>query len=175
MVNGASPGPVPACQARASNSRLTRSSWRTWPHRKLRRKVPKVDGALTVHPSAEATRVIILSPALARPGARPRSRCGQPVGAGPGAGRGWPQDQPGVVDQAVVIEGNLDAVGVVAWVASIGCSLFRGGFQYKNHYPRFRGAPFHPFIRPLITTPSVDSGLDVGSIYLHRKGRVHFP
>ena len=70
--------------------------WRTWPHRKLRRKVPKVDGALTVHPSteevrparsasassmqsppasAEATRVIILSPALARPGARPRSRC----------------------------------------------------------------------------------------------------
>ena len=29
-------------------------------------------------------------------------------------------------------------------VASIGCSLFRGGFQYKNHYPRFRGAPFHP-------------------------------
>ena len=96
MVNGASPGPVPACQARASNSRLTRSNWRTWPHRKLRRKVPRVDGALTTHPStrpvlpersasassmqsppasAEAIRVIILSPALARPGARPRSRC----------------------------------------------------------------------------------------------------
>ena len=31
MVNGPSPGPAPACQARASNSRLTRSSWRTWP------------------------------------------------------------------------------------------------------------------------------------------------
>ena len=40
----------PAAQARASNSRLTRSSWRTWPHRKLRRKVPRVDGALTVPP-----------------------------------------------------------------------------------------------------------------------------
>ena len=47
MVNGASPGPAPAAQARASSSRLTRSSWRTWPHRKLRRKVPRVDGALT--------------------------------------------------------------------------------------------------------------------------------
>ena len=36
MVNGPSPGPAPAAQARASNSRLTRSNWRTWPHRKLR-------------------------------------------------------------------------------------------------------------------------------------------
>ena len=74
---------------------LTRSSWRTWPHRKLRRKVPRVDGALTVPPRvqavppvrntsaasmqsppamAEATRVISLSPVLARPGAPPRSR-----------------------------------------------------------------------------------------------------
>ena len=45
MVNGPSPGPAPAAQARDSNSRLTRSNWRTWPHRKLRRKVPRVDGA----------------------------------------------------------------------------------------------------------------------------------
>ena len=96
MVNGASSGPAPAAQARASNSRLTRSSWRTWPHRKLRRKVPRVDGALTVQPSApavpparntsassmqsppasaDATSVITLSPGWARPGASPRSRC----------------------------------------------------------------------------------------------------
>ena len=95
MVNGASPGPAPAAQARASNCRLTRSSWRTWPHRKLRRKVPRVDGALTTQPRtpavpplrnasassiqspparAEATRVISLSPVLARPGAWPKSR-----------------------------------------------------------------------------------------------------
>ena len=95
IVNGASPGPAPACHARASNSRLTRSSWRTWPQRKLRRKMPRVDGALTTLPraqaapparnasassmqsppaSAEATSVIILSPGLARPGASPRSR-----------------------------------------------------------------------------------------------------
>ena len=94
MVNGPSPGPAPVAQARASSSRLTRSSWRTWPHRKLRRKVPRVDGALTTQPmapavppvrntlassmqsppaSAEATRVSILSPAFARPGAFPRS------------------------------------------------------------------------------------------------------
>ena len=72
-------------------SRLTRSNWRRemWPHRKLRRKVPRVDGALTTQPmappvppvrntsassmksppaSAEATRVSSLSPGFARPG-----------------------------------------------------------------------------------------------------------
>ena len=94
MVNGSLPGPAPAAQARASSSRLTRSNWRTWPHRKLLRKVPSVDGALTAQPStcsvpparsasvssmqsppanADATRVSSLSPALARPGASPRS------------------------------------------------------------------------------------------------------
>ena len=95
MLRGVSPGPAPAAQARASNSRPTRSSWRTWPPLKLRRKVPRVEGALAVKPStravppvrntsassmqsppasADATRVIILSPVFARPGARPRSR-----------------------------------------------------------------------------------------------------
>ena len=95
MVNGPSPGPEPAAQARDSSSGLTRSSWRTWPHRKLRRKVPRVDRALTAQPmapvvppvrntsassmqsppaSAEATRVSILSPVFARPGPSPRSR-----------------------------------------------------------------------------------------------------
>ena len=94
MVNGPSPGPAPAAQACTSSCRLTRSSWRTCPHRKLRRKVPRVDGAFTVQPNtaavlpvgspsassmqspparADATRVITLSPTLARPGASPRS------------------------------------------------------------------------------------------------------
>ena len=54
MVRGASPGPASVDQARAINSRLTRSSWRTWPHRKLRRNVPRVDGALTVPPGVRA-------------------------------------------------------------------------------------------------------------------------
>ena len=30
-------------------------------------------------------------------------------------GQGGRKEQPGIVDQAVVVEGNLDAVGVVAW------------------------------------------------------------
>ena len=48
-INGqrAVAGPPPAAHARANNSRLTRSSWRTWPHRKLCRKAPRVEGALT--------------------------------------------------------------------------------------------------------------------------------
>ena len=54
MVRGPSPGPAPAAQARASSSRLTRSSWRTWPHLKLRRKAPRVEGALAVKPRTRA-------------------------------------------------------------------------------------------------------------------------
>ena len=65
---------------------------------------------------AEATRVIILSPVFARPGAPPRSRCfrrswGRPTRRARVAGR----NQPGIGHQAVVVEGDLDAVGVVAW------------------------------------------------------------
>ena len=94
MVNGPSLSPAPAAQARASNSRPTRSSGGTWSHRKLRRKVPSVDGALTTQlmapavppvrnmpassmqsppASTHAAKVSILSPAFARPGASPRS------------------------------------------------------------------------------------------------------
>ena len=31
--------------------------------------------------------------------------------------------------------------GLCSVAASIGCSLFPGGFLFQNHYPRFRGAP----------------------------------
>ena len=31
------------------------------------------------------------------------------------SGEGGRKKQPGIVDQAVVVEGDLDAVGVVAW------------------------------------------------------------
>ena len=135
MVNGPSPGPPPAAQARDSSSRLTRSSWRTWPHRKLRRNVPRVEGALTMHPSteevrparsasassmqsppasAEATSVSILSPAFARPGASPRSTWLPTSSRRP---RRWARvtgrSSPALFDQAVVVEGDLDAVGVL--------------------------------------------------------------
>ena len=45
---------VAAIDTRASSSRLTRSSCLTCPQRKLRRKVPKVDGALTTQPKTLA-------------------------------------------------------------------------------------------------------------------------
>ena len=146
MVSGPSPGPARcpgACQ------QLPRSSWRTWPQRKLRRKVPRVDGALTVPPrvqavppvrntsassmqsppaSAEATSV----PVFARPhrpgrGAAGRVRAGRDAGPGwrEGAARHWP---PG---------GGRRRYGCGR--TSIGCSLFWGRFE--NHYPRFKGAP----------------------------------
>ena len=73
----------------------------------------------TVHyppASADATSVSTLSPVLARPGARPRSRCRSTSCGRPRcrAHRGG-QDQASIVDQAVVVEGDLDAVGVVIW------------------------------------------------------------
>ena len=157
MVNGAPPGPAPAAQARASNSRLTRSSWRTWPHRKLCRKVPKVEGALTTQPraqavlpvrnasassmqsppaSADATSVIILSPVLARPGARPRSRCkANQLGQAQVQGQRCGKDQPGIVDQAVVVEGDTDAVGVVAWQHLLGAPFLGPVFCFKTIIP----------------------------------------
>ena len=137
MVSGPSPGPAPACQARASNSRLTRSSWRTWPQLKLRRKVPRVDGALTVPPrvqavppvrntsassmqpppaSAEATSVIILSPVFAAPrGIAQVEALPDEFGQAEMPGQGGGKEQPGIGHQAAVVEGDTDAVGVVAW------------------------------------------------------------
>ena len=137
MVNGPSPGPAPACQARASNSRLTRSSWRTWPHRKLRRKVPSVDGALTTQPSTrpvlpERSAIGVVNAVTAgQGGGHHGHQLVAPVGAPQRfpevqmpvnqltqaeiQGEGGRKDQAGIVDQAVVVEGDLDAVGVVAW------------------------------------------------------------
>ena len=44
--------------------------------------------------------------------------------------------------------------------------MFLAGFPYKNHYPRFTGAPFHHFRKPLIPTPSVDSGLRAAMFHI---------
>ena len=134
MVNGASPGPAPVAQARASSSRLTWSSCRTWPHRKLLRKVARVKGALTLHPStrpvllersasassmqsppanAEATRVISLSPVLARPRTTEVEVIVHQLTQAEIQGQGGRKDQPGIVDPAVIVEGELDAVEVL--------------------------------------------------------------
>ena len=41
---------------------------------------------------------------------------------------------------------------------AIGCSFSGTGFLFQNHYPRFRGAPFCFFRRPLTRARSVDWG-----------------
>ena len=151
MVNGASPGPAPAAHARASNSRLTRSSWRTWPHLKLRRKVPRVGGALTVPPrvravppvrnalassmqsppaSAEATSVIILSPVVgpARRIAQVQALLYQLGKAEVQVQGGW-KEQAGVGHQAVVVEQGL--------------FIFRVGL-HRSRISRESGNPYHP-------------------------------
>ena len=79
--------------------------------------------------------------------------------AGPGAGLGWPAGAgrhwpPGDGRQRGCGYGRVCSVA-----ASIGCSLFPGGFLFQNHYPRFRGAPAGFFKGCPQGRPSVDSGL----------------
>ena len=132
MVNGAAPGPAPVAQARASNSRVTRSSWRTWPQRKLRRNVPRVDGALTAQPrtlavpparnasassmqsppaSAEAIRVSSLSPTFRPTRGSPEVEVGvDELLQTEMLGERGRQQQPRVGHQAVVVEGRFKPV-----------------------------------------------------------------
>ena len=111
--------------------------------------------------SAEATSVIILSPAFARPGASPRSRrcwtsSGRPRCRARVAGRSSPAlaTRRRSSKRMRIRSGWLR--GSIYWVL-----LFRGRFLSLNHYPRSTGAPscrFRALTRP---PPSVDSGLGV--------------
>ena len=136
-MSGASPGPAPAAQLRASNSRLRRSSWRAWPQLKLRRKVPRVDGAFTVQPStrpapparnasassmqsppasAEATRVSSLSPRVRAPRRVTEVEvCVRQFTEAEPAGERGGEQQARVVHEAVVVEGDVYPVGVARW------------------------------------------------------------
>ena len=140
-----------------------RSSWRTWPHRKLRRKVPMVEGALTVPPrvravpsvrntsassiqsppaSADATRVIILSPVLARPGALPRSRhCwtswGRPRRRARVAGRISPALATRRVSSKAIRMRSGWWRGSFYWVL-----LFWGGFRVSKPLSQMRRSTF---------------------------------
>ena len=71
---------------------------------------------------------------------------------------GW-EEQAGIVHQAVIVEGDFDAVEGDCVVASIGCSFSGTGLLLQNHYPRFRGAPSCRFRMLTRRPPSVDSGL----------------
>ena len=63
---------------------------------------------------AEATRAIILSPVFARPGAEVEALL-EELGQAKAQGEGDGKNRPGIGHQAVVVEGDLDAVGVVTW------------------------------------------------------------
>ena len=139
MVRGPSPGPAPADQARASSSRLTRSSWRTWPHRKLRRNVPRVAGAFHAADGASrpagAQHVGVVNVRHRRTASQrgrrqsqhlvsrirpPRRICEVNVVVDEFTqtqvlGEGDREEQPGIGHQAVVVEGDLNAVGMVKW------------------------------------------------------------
>ena len=54
----------------------------------------------------------------------------------PGQG-GW-KDQPGIGHQAVIVEGDLDAVGVVAWQHLLGAPFLGSVFCFKTIIPEAR-------------------------------------
>ena len=58
------------------------------------------------------------------------------------------KDQPGIGHQAVVIEGDLDAVGMVKWQHLLGAPCFGSVCCFTNRYPRSKGALSYPFITP---------------------------
>ena len=80
------------------------------------------------------------------------------LGKAKAQGEGGRKDQPGIVDQAVVVEGDLDAVGVVAWQHLLGAPFLGPVFCLENHYLRFRGAPSGFFKDCPQSRLSVDSG-----------------
>ena len=95
---------------------------------------------------ADATRVIILSPVFARP-----RRIAQvealldELGQAKVQGEGDRKEQPSIGHQAVVIAGDLDAVGVLQWEHRLGAPCFWLVSCSRNHYPRSTGALSYPF------------------------------
>ena len=74
-------------------------------------------------------------------------------------GEGGRKEQPSIGYQAVVIEGDWNAVGVLKWQHLLGAPCFWLGSCSKNHYPRSAGAPSCRFRTLPRRPPSVDSGL----------------
>ena len=66
--------------------------------------------------SADATRVTILSPVFARPGASPKVNVAvDELTQTQVLGEGHRKEQPGIGHQTVIVEGDLNPVGVFAW------------------------------------------------------------
>ena len=164
MVSGPSPGPAPAAQARASSSRLTRSSWRTWPHRKLRRNVPRVEGALTMHPSTEGgpsrtQRIGVVNAVAARQRrghqrqhlvsrVRPPRRIREvevtvnEFTQAHALGQGGRKEQPSIVDRAVVVEGVADTAG---WLRGSICWVLLVSGRFPLSKTIIPDSEAHPF------------------------------
>ena len=128
-----------------------------------------VDGTLTVPPRVQAVPPVRNTSAssMQSPPARPcpRESGGQtppgssscrPCSPGPGhcpgrgvldeftqtqvLGEGHRKDQPSISHQAVVVEGDLDSVGMVKWQHLLGAPCFGSVWSFQNHYPRSTGA-----------------------------------
>ena len=63
-------------------------------------------------------------------------------------GEGHRKDQPGIGYQAVVVEGDLDAVGMVKWQHLLGAPGLGWGLCFQNHHPGSTGALSYPFSTP---------------------------
>ena len=160
--NGPSPGPAPAAQARDSNSRLTRSNWRTWPHRKLR--VPgwmapcrntSASSMKSPPASAEATKACLLG-SLA-PARLPGRRGCRRLHAGPGAGLGSPGGAAQHWPPGGGRRRRTDAVGMVRASIYRVLLVLGSALLFQNHYPRFTGAPSCRF-RTLTRRPPIAVG-----------------
>ena len=137
MVRDASPGPAPAAHALASNSRLTRSSWRTWAPPETAQEGPQ--GGRCLHRAADgASRpagtqhvgggdAVATSQRRGHQGQRlvsrirPTRRISQVNVAihqftqSQALGQRHRKEQPSIGHQAVVIKGDLNAVGALRW------------------------------------------------------------
>ena len=155
-MNGASPGPAPACHARASN-------WLAHPVELTDVAPPEAaqEGAqggwrldraaqgAGRPPGAQHIGVVDAVAAGQRGGHQSHhlvAGVGPPRGAAEievmvyefpqtqVLGEGGRQEQAGIGHQAVVVKGDLDAVGPGCVVAFIGCSFSGTGFLFQNHY-----------------------------------------
>ena len=73
-------------------------------------------------------------------------------------GRGGGKHQPGVGHQAVIVEGDLDAVGMAAWQHLKGAPSLGSVFRSKP-LSQIHGSTFLPPQTSSTPIPSVDSGL----------------
>ena len=137
MVSGPSPGPAPAAQARASSSRLTRVQLADMAPAEAAQEGPqsgrRLDHAAQHRGGPPRTQRIGVVNAIAARQRRGHQRQHLVSRVRPPRripevkvtvneftqahvlGQGGRKKQPGIVDQAVVVEGDLDAVGVLKW------------------------------------------------------------